>query len=346
MAEMKTKSIRIILVFVIFLAFVINFACEGEEGESPEPAVPALPALTDAIPYDQLGHGKLVFERIGPTENNYSGVYVIDIDRRMSWGIEAGAIDSPAVSPDGKKIAFTKHSDSNTLFDVHIMNIDGANAQNVSFIEGQDRTPSWTPDGSQILFWMDYIELTLYRQSPVPNPGDRILIKTFAKLWTLKGPVSASLFLKLAFVAHRPQENYKIHTMDIDGSNLRTITSEAPTDANYHSPKWSPDGQKIAYLLVFRDSNYDYIGLELIVMNSEGSNARSLAKFETNSTGLWAGQNDISLCWSPDGSKIAFNKKEEGHLISHIYIVNFDGSGLTQVTFAEGVTDRSVTWSN
>ncbi len=113
-------------------------------------------------------------------------------------------------------------------------------------------------------------------------------------------------------------------------------------------PLWSPDGQTIAYLLNFMDSNDInlYTFLELFVMNADGSNPRSLAKFETNATGLWSGQNDISLCWSPDGSKIAFNKKEEGNLISHIYIINPDGSGLTQVTFAEGVTDRSVSWSN
>ena len=93
--------------------------------------------------------------------------------------------------------------------------------------------------------------------------------------------------------------------------------------------------------------SYDFTSLELIVMNADGSNPRSLAKFETeNVTGLWSGQNDISVCWSPDGSKIAFNKKEEGDFISHIYIINSDGSGLTQVTFAEGVTDRSISWSN
>jgi len=225
------------------------------------------------------------------------------------------------------------------------MDINGSNIQNVTFMEGQDRSPSWTPDSSQILFWVDLSEPPLYRQSPVPNPVDRTLIKTFSyegnKVWRVEGPFSVSQNLKLAFAAFFSLSLWGIYTMDIDGSNLIKIAStDSSQPGAFYSPAWSPDGQKIAYLL---DGN---TSLELIVMDADGSNPSSLAYFEINATGMWSGQNDISVCWSPDGSKIAFNKREEGHLISHIYIINSDGSGLTQVTFAEGVTDRSISWSN
>ena len=343
------KFMRFIIILAIFLAITTNFACQ----EATDSTINGLPPLTDTIPYEKLGQGKLVFERIGPSENNYSGVYVIDIYNQSSWGIGSGVFDSPVVSPNGQKIAFTRHAGypADTLFDVHIMDIDGSNIQNVTFMEKQDRTPSWTPDSSQILFWVALGEPPLYRQSPVPNPVDRTLIKTFSyegtKLWVLYGPFSVSRNLKLTFAAAFSSAQ-GIYTMDIDGSNLRKI---APTDSSqpgpFYSPAWSPDGQKIACLLYSRDFNYDFTSLELIVMNADGSNPRSLAKFETtNVTGIYSGHNEMSLCWSPDGSKIAFNKKEEGHLISHIYIINSDGSGLTQVTFAEGVTDRSISWSN
>ena len=338
-----------IIILAIFLAITTNFACQeatDEPTDSTINGVPPLPHLTDTIPYEKLGQGKLVFERIGPMDNNYSGVYVIDIDNQSSWGIGSGVFHAPAVSPDGQKIAFVRSAGSDSWHDVHIMDIDGSNMQNVTFMEGQDRSPSWTPDSSQILFWVDLFgngEPPLYRQSPVPNPVDRTLIKKFTiedtKLWNLEGPFSVSQNLKLAFVAlFVPPQG--IYTMDIDGSNLMKIASKGSSQPGlFYSPAWSPDGQKIAYLLYGN-------GLELFVMDADGSNPSSLAYFETNATGMWSGQNDISVCWSPDGSKIAFNKKEEGELISHIYIINSDGSGLTQVTFAEGVTDRSISWSN
>lgn len=344
------KFMRFVIILSIFLAITANFACQEATDESTDSTLNELPPLTDTIPYEKLGQGKLVFQRIGPLENNYSGVYVIDIDNQSSWGIGSGVFDYPAVSPNGQKIAFTRYGI--TFYDVHVMDIDGSNMQNVTLMkEGHARAPSWMPDSSQILFWVSLGEPILYRQSPVPNPVDRILIKTFSyegnNLWNLEGPFSVSQNLKLTFKAHFSSSPLGIYTMDIDGSNLIRISSKDPSQPGFfYSPVWSPDGQKIAYLLYFKAFEYTY--LELVVMNADGSNPQSLANFETvNVTGdWWLGGNDISACWSPDGSKIAFNKKEEGNFVSHIYIINSDGSSLTQVTFAEGVTDRSLSWSN
>ena len=336
---------RFIIILAVFLAITTSFACQEATTDEPrDSTMSGLPPLTDAIPYEKLGQGKLVFKRIDPVENNYSGIYVIDIYNQSSWGIGSGVLDNnPVVSPNGQKIAFTRYASYQTAYDVHVMDIDGSYIQNVTSMERQDRWPSWMPDSSQILFWLMSLEPSLYRQSPIPNPVDRTLIKTFSyegtKIWTLSGPFSVSQNLKLTFIAYFSGQG--IYTMDIDGSNLIKIASSQT--GSFYSPAWSPDGQKIAYLLYFRD--YGYTSLELIVMNADGSNPQSLANFETeNVTGY--GDDAISLCWSPDGSKIAFNKKEEGHLVSHIYIINSDGSGLTQVTFAEGVTDGNISWSN
>lgn len=347
------RFLRLIKMFAVFLAITANLTCERKTAHPAEPPENVFPPLTDTIPYEKLGQGKLVFERLGPQENNYSGVYVIDLNNRSSWGIGSGVFDAAAVSPNGQKIAFTRLASypADTLFDVHIMDINGLNIQNISFIQGQDGSPSWMPDSRQVLFWVGNPEPSLYRQSPVPNPADRTLIRAFVyegtRVWTLEGPVSVSQDSKLAFTAHFSLSPSGIYTMDLDGSNLRRIASVDIDGASLLSPAWSPDGQKIAYLKYLRDSAKEFASLEVVVINANGSNPQQLAKFETAKvTGFYAGQNDISLCWCPDGSKIAFNKKEEGNLISHIYVINSDGSGLAQVTFAEGVTDRSLSWSN
>ena len=330
----------------IFLAITANFACQQKAADGSKAPTPSgFPVLTDKIPYEKLGQGKLVFERIGPIGNNYSGIYVIDIINQSSWGIGSGVFDAPAVSPNGQKIAFTRLGTLNTAYDIHVMNIDGSNIQRVRITEWQDRSPSWTPDSSQIIFWGSANEPPLYRQSPVPNPVDKTLIKTFRiegnQGWVLNGPFFVSSSLKLTFAAYFMGSPWGIYAMDIDGSNLRRIASV--NLINPYSPAWSPDGQKIAFLGDSANPKF----LELILMNADGRNPRSVAMFDTtNATGSWLGNNDLSLCWSPDGSKIAFNKKENGNLISHIYVINADGSGLAQVTFAEGVTDRSISWSN
>lgn len=53
--------------------------------------------------------------------------------------------------------------------------------------------------------------------------------------------------------------------------------------------------------------------------------------------------NNVYLTWSPDGSKLLFNLPEDD-FTAHLYFIHADGSNLTQVTFAEGVSDRFVSW--
>jgi Tol biopolymer transport system component len=337
---------RIFTLIVILMGILSSFACEERATPPQEPEKPEeekAPPLEDGIPFDKLGFGKLVFHRFGPPDNNYSSVYVIDINERQSWGILYGASTAPMVSPDGSKIAFSKLA-GDTLFDIHVMNIDGSNIQNISHIEGQDRLPTWMPDSMKMLFWIGEYK-TLYRQSPIPNPPDRQLIKDFSTEGSISSPFHVSKDLKLAFVfAPFGPVVRKIYTMNIEGASYRPIIADPPEGFECRSPCWSPDGQKIAYLLVPRSNRNS---LEVIVINADGKDARSLAKFEISSSGGWASSywdNDFSICWSPDGSKLVFNKKD-GDYCYHLYLINIDGTELSQVTLAESVTDRSVSWS-
>jgi Tol biopolymer transport system component len=340
------KFMRFISVFTLFLAIMTNFACWVSVDDLPEPAISHPPALTDAIPYEKLKNGKLVFERNG---NSVHGFYIVDIDEQRSWGIGKEEICwAPAASPNGTKIAYISGFSVHTQYDILVMNIDGANSQKVSGLEGSEMAPSWTPDSRQIVFCgsVEWSPTPLYRQSPVPNPPDRILIRYFSYKERPRPPFSVSPNGKLVFIATK--EGVRgICTMDIDGSNFELlIPIPSATGIDLYSPAWSPGGQKIAYLSVLKDSNDTYKSLEIIVIDADGGNPISLAWFETNGSGQWAfSANVLSLCWSPDGSMIAFNKKE-GHLASHIYVINSDGSELTQVTFMDGVTDESLSWSN
>lgn len=347
---MVSKNIHFIALFFIGWLILTNIACNKETPVEPNiPSLP-LPPLTDTIPYDVLGQGKVVFERIGPFSGRYKGLYVIDIDEQSSWGIDIGLEVSPVVSPDGKKIATSKYSyssewSSSTWYDIHVMNIDGTNQQNISYIVGQDRTPSWTHDSKQILFHVeahpDSPKVPLYKQSPVANPPDRILIKNFDGLGRVEGPFSVSPNGKLVFI-----KGSDICTMGMDGNNLEVLVPH-PDDSSLESPACSPDGQKVAFLSVVRDSTYRSI--EIMLIDIDGGNPNSLTILEAYGGSEWSVlglyRNVVYICWSPDGSKLLFNKPD-GDFVSHLYVINADGSGLIQITSAEGVTDRCVSWSN
>ncbi len=56
----------------------------------------------------------------------------------------------PAVSPDGRRIAFTSTRDGN--YDVYVMNIDGSNVQRITHSEEREDYPAWHPDGEHVVF--------------------------------------------------------------------------------------------------------------------------------------------------------------------------------------------------
>jgi dipeptidyl aminopeptidase/acylaminoacyl peptidase len=77
----------------------------------------------------------------------------------------------------------------------------------------------------------------------------------------------------------------QIYTIRIDGSNLKQITSG---DRSNSSPRWSPDGKRIAYTT----------GGQVWTMEPDGDDRKQITRISTG-----AG----NPVWSPDGKWIAFN---------------------------------------
>jgi Tol biopolymer transport system component len=121
--------------------------------------------------------------------------------------------------------------------------------------------------------------------------------------------------------------------MNADGSNPRRLTS--PTGVQLDdTPRWSQDGQKIAYI------RYNPTGAdgssELRVINADGTgDARVVGSGPSVYLPYYPS-------WSPDGNRIAFAGT---HGRDEIFVVNADGSGLTNVTNTPTVDEDWPTWS-
>jgi Tol biopolymer transport system component len=147
---------------------------------------------------------------------------------------------------------------------------------------------------------------------------------------------------KIVFTSDRQYKGLSIWTMNPDGSSPTRLTDDSSrTEKLPHfspvydgSPVWSPDGRRIAFI-----SNRDYL-FSLYVMDADGSNARLVTSNPLEPS---------EPAWSPDGEKIAFSAGIKITIgmtkpSAHIYVINVDGSGLTQLTRGSG-SNGTPAWS-
>src|SRR5688500_7311098 len=82
---------------------------------------------------------------------------------------------------------------------------------------------------------------------------------------------------------------------------------------------------------------------EIFVMNADGTGQVNLI----NDPGTPDNVNDRDPVWSPDGTKIAFSRANQGHM--NVYVMNADGSGRVELTpgaaSGNGETGIDPNWS-
>jgi Tol biopolymer transport system component len=103
------------------------------------------------------------------------------------------------------------------------------------------------------------------------------------------------------------------------------LTQLAGTPEEEYGAAWSPDGTRIAFV---RSGKY-------VVMNADGSGQRQLTR---------DAQAGAAPAWSPDGSRLLLTVYAQ-YGNAEIYIVNADGSNLTNLTNNQWIDDTAPVWS-
>jgi Tol biopolymer transport system component len=262
------------------------------------------------------------------------------------------------------KITFVR--DYGTYYGICTANSDGTDIKRIAKSSSMNAHPTWSPDGTQIVFESSHEWHGLASIYTMDANGNNVKCLTpeikFCKSpsWSPDGKkVAYCVFMREGGKSDILFMPDTILTMDSNGQDKQNI-------ANGWYPSWFPDSQHIAFFSARRQGiiqtiNADGSGtkeyptklnLHYLVDNypslSVSPDSKSIAFDGRDFTGkrdiyilsLADGTvskltgnvsvNCYSPTWSPDGSKIAFTMGTSGDSISHawadIYIMDADGS--------------------
>ena len=183
--------------------------------------------------------------------------------------------------PHATRIAFN----SSTYGDIWEVNSDGSNAHAVWTTALNYAHPSYSPDGSKLVF---------ARGGPPPNAleianadGTGTVTDLLTSGSNVYDPAWSPNGTKIVYSS----AGTSLRVVNADGTGDTQLTS-GPNDV---SPAWSPDGSKIAFTR--GTSQFD-----IWVMNANGTNQTQLTTTGVSGTNLNVG----TPSWSPDGTKIAY----------------------------------------
>lgn len=230
----------------------------------------------------------------------------------------------PAISPDGKTLAF-RRARADNIEDVYVIPLqdDGSvevEARRITFEGRSTRGHDWTPEGDALIVSLQRGD-TNRRLWRVPLNGGPLTSLIDSSLPAVQ-PAVAHGSHKLLWVANF--EDMNIWAAPIDGSSKPALR----IGSTYFdmAPEIAPDGLRVAFR-----SNRTGVG-SIWLCDRQGRNLRRLVDF--------GGAQVSAPRWSPDGQQLVFEGRVKGS--SDLFLIPSEGG--TPVPFASSSAQEVLPW--
>ena len=280
-------------------------------------------------------NGRIAFgQTTGP---NVGDIFIMnpdgsDVKQLTFFGSTGGIAALGEWSPDGSELVFSAYASASAPGQIWIMSADGSNQHLLlSDPAYSDNFPTFSPDGSQIVFSrcpinVAFFQCAIYRVNadgsklraitPINSNHDII---DFEPAYSQDGSTIAfESFWRGGLIE-------AIYVMNADGSGIHSLT---PPRLGAHEANWSPDRANIVFA-----SNDIACQCGAFVLSGEiwliGADGHKITRLTFNND-QWDGLNtvphDFAPSWSPQGDAIVFERDSADFSQSAIYVMNRDGS--------------------
>jgi len=218
----------------------------------------------------------------------------------------------PAVSPDGKMVAFTTYAAANPQIRIHSTET-GRRMNFYNPVSSVVETPEFTPDGKKILFGT---AIDGWVQLAVANvDGGQMQRLSHVRAIEVSPKVNPKTGTDILFISGRtgPQQLWR---MNLEGGDLERLTPNEGGDVA--NPAWSPDGHHIAFAWT---RGYEPGNFNIFVMDVGDK------KYVQLTHGNGRNENPV---WAPDGVHLVFSIKRGPS--TQIYTMLADGTNIQQLT--------------
>lgn len=171
----------------------------------------------------------------------------------VPFATEVGTQFSPAISPDGRKIAYVWDKD-HAEFQVYVRPIEGGTSLVMPGGKGGDFYPSWSPDGLKLAFLRTDAWIGNLIVASAVGGEQRVVgsIGIAHGRWTEDsgpllgdpGPVWSPDGTELIVL---DQDHFGIYAISVASGQRRQLTFNTQTTHDFY-PRVSPDGQRLAFV--------------------------------------------------------------------------------------------------
>lgn len=203
----------------------------------------------------------------------------------------------PALSPEGRQVAFSWDGGGDGDFDLYVTSVDGEAQLPLADTPDDERHPAWSPDGQQIAFVRSDEETSsIYVVSAMGGPARRLLDCQTADP---RGLTWSSDGQWLAYADRSaPDAPFRIHLFSLADRQTRVLTSPPEGTLGDIMPTFSPHGTTLVFVRAVSE-----VVKDLYRLSAEGGTPTPITSDHRKVSGV---------TWTNDGNHLLYTSTRSG----------------------------------